>query len=192
MKVVKAVKWFRGGRHIGAAGIITWGILLVGLGALIGWVAAAPSRKVLPPSTQPTQPVQQRAAGAVVMVSGRDDHGLVQEPIVSLFNSPDDSTVLARVLHGSFARVVEQRGEWLRVQLITSPQSVPQSMGWVNDYYLRSRMLRTDGGWQVDLVDARVVSDQVWVAVRPAGDTAATLEWLDPGVLQEIGAYINR
>lgn len=201
---VEDMKWLRGGRSAGVANIVTLGIVLVGLvglGALISWTAAAPSppsQKVLPPftSAQPTQPAQQRDTGdtgAVVMVSGRDDHGLVQEPMVSLLGAPDDTTVVARVADGSFVRVIEQRGEWLCVQLIASPQSVvPQSMGWVNDYYLRSRMLRTDGGGQVDLVDARVVSDQVWVAVRPAGDTAATLEWLNPVVLQEIGAPINR
>lgn len=121
----------------------------------------------------------------VVMISGRDDHGLLQESLVSLFRAPDDNTVVARAADGSFARVVEQRGEWIRVQLLGSPDVV----GWVNDFYLRGRVIRTDGGGQVDLVDAREVRGQTYVGVRPIGEPEATPVWLNPAVLQEIGAH---
>jgi hypothetical protein len=89
---------------------------------------------------------------------------------------------------GTFVRVVDQRKEWIRVQMITNPQAT----GWVNDYYLRNRMLRTDGGGQVDLLDARDSGGNVWVSVRPVSDPVATPVWMDSKGLQEIGAQINK
>ncbi len=134
VKPVEPVKWLHrlpGGR---AARLTLLGVVLLGVGALLGWAVASMSQGTLLVSPQ------QRASGMVVMISGRDDHGLLQEPSVSLFSAPQGDTVVARTPDGTFARVVDQRGEWIRVELLGNPQAV----GWVDDYYLRSRVLRTD------------------------------------------------
>lgn len=122
------------------------------------------------------------------MISGRDDHGLLQEPTVSLFRTPDDDTAVAHVADGSFARVVDERGEWMKVQLLGKSDT----LGWVNDYYLRSRMIRTDGGGQVDLVAARETGGEIWIGVRPVGKPESALMWLSPAALQEIGAHVHK
>lgn len=181
VKPVEPEKWLHrlpGGR---AARLVALGVVLLGLGVLSGWAVAGLSQGTLLVNAQ------QRASGAIVMISGRDDHGLLQEPSVSLFDAPQGDTVVARTPNGTFARVVEQRGEWLRVQLLGNPQAV----GWVDDYYLRSRLLRTDAEVQVDLVDARELGSQVYVGVRPVSAPEATPVWLNPTVLQEIGADIH-
>jgi hypothetical protein len=170
------------GRRPGAAGIIAAAVVLLGLGALLGWAAATLSQKSLPISAQ------QREAGTIVMVSGRDDHGLVQQAMVPLLRAPEDTTEVARVPDGSFARVVEQRGEWLRVEAIGGSQAT----GWVNDFYLRNRALRLDGAGQVDFVDARILEGQVWISVRPVSDAKADPVWVNAAVLQEIGADNDR
>ncbi len=181
VKPVEPEKWLHrlpGGR---TARLIALGVVLLGMGVLLGWVVAGLSQGTLLVNAQ------QRATGMVVMISGRDDHGLLQEPSVSLFSAPQGDTVVARTPDGTFARVVDQRGEWIRVQLLGNPQAV----GWVDDYYLRSRVLRTDAGVQVDLVDARELGSQVYVGVRPVNSPEATPVWLNPTVLQEIGADIH-
>ncbi len=108
--------------------------------------------------------------------------------MVPLYRAPDDNTVAARVADGSFVRVVDQRGEWIRVQMKTNPQAI----GWVNDYYLRNRMLRTGSGGQVELLDARDLGGKVWVYVRAVNDPVATPVWLDSKGLQEIGARSDK
>ncbi|MEA2574999.1 MAG: hypothetical protein QOH93_2297 [Chloroflexia bacterium] len=181
-KPVEPVTWFyrlSGGMLVRLAVVV---VVLLGLGVLLGWVVAVLSQSTLPAFRQV------RAAGTIVMISGRDDHGLLQDPSVSLFDAPESNTVVARASDASFARVVGQRGEWIKVQLLGSPEAV----GWVNDYYLRSRVLRTDVGVQVDLVGARELGTLVYVGVRPALEPEATPVWLNPAVLQEIGADIHK
>jgi hypothetical protein len=151
--------------------------VLLALGALIGWALAAFSPVPLPSA-------QQRAAGNIVMVSGRDDHGLLQDSRIKLQRAPDDETAVGFAANGSFARVVEQRGEWLKVQLVEDATG----LGWVNDFYLRGRMIRTDGGGQVDLADARIVEGKLFIGVRPLAEPSAELVWIDSSALQEIGA----
>ena len=178
-EVVKPVEphsrlhWFP---SAGAPRLIAVGLVLLALGALIGWAVAAFSPVSLPS--------QQRPAGDIVMISGRDDHGLLRDSRVKLQRGPDDETAVGFAANGSFARVVEQRGEWLKVQLVEDAEG----LGWVNDFYLRGRMLRTDGGGQVDLADARIVEGKLFIGVRPVADSSGELVWIDPSALQEIGA----
>jgi hypothetical protein len=172
------VKRLHQGRIPGVAGVIVLGIVLLGV---IGWAIANYSRIALPFSQQ------QSDAKPIVMVSGRDDHGHLQDKVVPLLSAPDDETVVARVNDGTFVRVVEQRGEWMRVQTVAAPQAA----GWVNDFYLRSRMLRTDGGGQVDLLDAREMGGRIWLYVRAVGEPAATPVWVDSMRLKEIGAHAD-
>ncbi len=71
----------------------------------------------------------------ILLVSGRDDHGLLAQRVVPLTREPDmeggpsDPTVA----DGTLVRVVATRGEWARVKTLEGPRAE----GWVNDYYLR-------------------------------------------------------
>jgi hypothetical protein len=179
VKLRLPVKRLHRDRSPGVAGVIALGIVLL---AVIGWGVANYSRITLPLSQQ------QSEARSIVMVSGRDDHGHVQDKVVPLLSAPDEDTVVARVPDGTFVRVVEERGEWMRVQTVAAPQAT----GWVNDYYLRNRMLRTDGGGQVELLDAREMGGRVWLYVRAVAEPAATPVWLDSMRLKEIGSHSDK
>ncbi|HEX6499411.1 MAG TPA: SH3 domain-containing protein [Micromonosporaceae bacterium] len=69
----------------------------------------------------------------LVLVSGRDDHGLLATPQVVLRDRPGDGAPVGRVPDGTLARVVATRGTWLEVRTAEGP-SVD---GWVDDFYLR-------------------------------------------------------
>jgi hypothetical protein len=126
----------------------------------------------------------QTPPGPVVLVSGRDDHGMLHDHEVALYAAPDSEAVVAWVHDGRLARVVEGQGQWLRVRALGSPAGE----GWINDYYLRNRALRTDGGGQVALAEAREEPGRVLVAVRPATQPETPPVWLDQADLQEVGA----
>ena len=136
-----------------------------------------------PGTAAPPVPPTLVATGPIVLVSGRDDHGLPALLAVPLYQAPDDTTVVARVPDGLLARVLDQRGTWLKVQVL----QLPSALGWVDDFYLRDRALRTDGGGQVLFVDAQVQAGKVLVAVRPVTDPAATPTWVPSTLLREIG-----
>lgn len=123
------------------------------------------------------------APGPVVLVSGRDDHGLVQRAAVGLQRSPEDPTFRGSVPDGTFVRVLGQRGQWLEVRSFT----VPPEQGWVNDFFLRSLAIRTDRTVQVRFADAAVRDGVLMVQVRPVSDTA-TGEWVPASILREVGA----
>lgn len=181
-KPVEPLSWPHRPFGNGAVRIVLIAVVLICLGSLIGWAVASYSQVVIAPSKQ------RATVGSIVMISGRDDHGLLQDPTVPLFRAPEDTTVVTHVGNGSYAHVTDQRGEWIRVKMVGSPETT----GWVNDYYLRSRVLRTDGGGQVDLVGTREMGGQVWIGVRPVGDSEASIVWLNPSVLQEIGAHDDK
>jgi len=121
--------------------------------------------------------------GPVVMVSGRDDHGLVERPAVALQRSPDDRAVVGSAQDGTFVRVLEERGPWFRVRTI---EPRPLEEGWVNDHDLRGVVTRRDRGEQVTLVDAAVRDGVVMVLVRPRSGQGA--EWIPASELRETGA----
>ncbi len=122
-------------------------------------------------------------SGPVVLISGRDDHGLLAQPTLALLREPAASRAVASVPDATFARVLDEQGEWLRVQAIDNPQHV----GWVNDYYLRSRALWRERGVQVEFMDARVIGTQVEIAVR-SHRSATPATWVSAAQLQEVGA----
>jgi hypothetical protein len=121
--------------------------------------------------------------GPVVLVSGRDDRGLLREQPVRLYREPGSAAIAGQVDDGRLARVVEARGQWLRVRALGEPRAE----GWLDDFYLRDRAIRRDGG-QVELADAALEGDALKIAVRPVGDRRGPLTWLDPAQLREVGA----
>ena len=66
----------------------------------------------------------------------------------------------------------------------------PAAEGWVDDFYLRDRAVRRDGG-QVELADAAQEGEALVVAVRPVGNARGPLTWVDPSTLSDVGAQEN-
>lgn len=122
-------------------------------------------------------------SGPVVLVSGRDDHGLVRQAAIGLARAPGETTYPASVPDGTFARVIEQRSEWLKVRAIGSDQE-----GWVNDFYLRRLAVGLQPERQVTFLDAAVRDGAVVVLVRPRDDAASAGTWVAAGSLREVGA----
>ncbi|HEV2250544.1 MAG TPA: hypothetical protein VGT60_08560 [Candidatus Limnocylindria bacterium] len=122
--------------------------------------------------------------GAVVLVSGRDDHGLVYRAAVGLQRSSDDATVVGSVPDGTFARVVDRRAEWLRIRSVgTDPQE-----GWINTFYLRDVAVGLQPPRQVTFLDAAERDGTVMVLVRPRDEPDATGTWVAAASLREVGA----
>ncbi|GIV95945.1 MAG: hypothetical protein KatS3mg057_0602 [Herpetosiphonaceae bacterium] len=149
-------------------------ILILALGAAIVFLIVAP--RLPRRSDNRTKPV--------VLLSGRDDHGLLVQAEVPLQRSPDDTTPAAFLPNGSFVRVTEERGDWMLVESIAPPVRT----GWINDFFLRNRALRLDGGGQVSFVDALLKDGQVMIAVRPIERPDAKPLWLPATALREVGA----
>ena len=123
------------------------------------------------------------ASGPIVLVSGRDDHGLVYRAAVGLARAPGESTYPASVPDGTIARVVEQRSEWSKVRAIGSDQG-----GWINDFYLRHIAVGLQPPRQVTFLDAAVRDGTVMVLVRPRDEPAGAGTWVAASTLKEIGA----
>jgi hypothetical protein len=121
--------------------------------------------------------------GPIVLVSGRDDHGLLAQATVPLSQRPGQTGGGAVLADATFARVLDERGEWLYIQSIANPQAA----GWINDYYLRNRALWLDHGVQVTFVDARQLGARLEIAVRPI-DGTHDVTWVATDHLLEVGA----
>ncbi len=123
--------------------------------------------------------------GAVVMASGRDDHGLLERAAIALQRSPTDATVVGSVPDGAFLRVLREDHSWLHVRTIVEPAE----QGWVNDHYIRGVAALRPGGTQVRLVDARQRDGRLEIGVRPVDAPAgAPTQWVDTASLREVGA----
>lgn len=119
--------------------------------------------------------------GAVVLVSGRDDHGLVTDPEVVLLGAPDGSKPVGRILDGHVARVIDVRGTWLRVKSLDDPTVD----GWLDDFFLRDRAV-IDGEEQVRLLDARSTGGALQIYVRSVTDPSAPPIWVEADRLAEV------
>lgn len=104
--------------------------------------------------------------GRLVLISGRDDHGLLATAQVTLRQRPDAGTPAAQANDGELARVVSTKGTWVEVRTVENPSV----QGWVDDFYLRGTVhlvgpapacrVRLGGQWlaageQAVVLDAR-------------------------------------
>lgn len=71
--------------------------------------------------------------GRIVLVSGRDDHGLLATPEVTVLTEPNGAVPAGAVGDGTLAEVVATRGQWLEVRTVEGLRA----QGWVDDFYLR-------------------------------------------------------
>jgi hypothetical protein len=74
----------------------------------------------------------EQIARPIVLVSGRDDHGLLVSKTVALSRLPGGEAT-SRVPDGTLVRVEATHGEWLQVRALERTAA----RGWVNDFYLR-------------------------------------------------------
>ena len=124
--------------------------------------------------------------GAIVMASGRDDHGLLARAAIGLQRSPTDAAVVGSAPDGAFLRVVGIDHTWLRVRTIAGPVEE----GWVNDHDLRSVAELVDRHVQVRFQDARLRDGIVEVLVEPVSGGEAL--WVHASSLREVGAAVQR
>jgi len=71
--------------------------------------------------------------GRLVLVSGRDDHGLLTRRTLPLRARPVDGPTVGRVANGTLARVVDGEGQWLEIETVEGPVR----RGWIDDFFLR-------------------------------------------------------
>jgi hypothetical protein len=76
---------------------------------------------------------QARPDGRLVLVSGRDDHGLVATAQVPVYDGPGSSHRTGAVPDGTLAHVTGTDGSWLHV---VTAEGRPVD-GWVDDFFLR-------------------------------------------------------
>lgn len=142
----------------------------------------------------PVTVLPQQGDGRLVLVSGRDDHGMVAIYQIPLYKEPEASQVVANVVDGTLARVVEIEGQWLRVETVEGPDLT----GWVNDFYLRGEArlvgpppsctvqvdgVRRDGGTLVvihELRGERILVETVTPPIVQAWARRANLQELPP------------
>ncbi|MFU8850128.1 SH3 domain-containing protein [Micromonospora sp. SL1-18] len=130
--------------------------------------------------------------GRLVLVSGRDDHGLLATERVPLRDRPAaEAAATGDVPDGTLARVVEVRGTWLRVRAAEGPSAE----GWVDDFFLRGGVHLVgppptcavpfgDGtlpaGEQAIVLDLR--EDHAKVRINRTGDT----DWVGRSLVREL------
>ena len=118
----------------------------------------------------------------VAMVSGRDDHGLLERPAIGLQRSPTDRTVTATVHDGDFVLVLGREGLWAHVKVVPGPED-----GWIADHDLRGEAVHVGPPpRRVTFVNADAAGGSVRVLVRYADDGSTA--WVPAATLKEVGA----
>lgn len=69
----------------------------------------------------------------LVLVSGRDDHGMVVTDDVPLYDAPEGDREVAAVHDGTLVEVLDTDGQWLQVRSVEGTPAI----GWVDDFFLR-------------------------------------------------------
>lgn len=122
------------------------------------------------------------ASPAVVMVSGRDDHGDLARRAIGLQASPREATITATALDGEIALVLRREGPWAHLRLVRSGEE-----GWIEDHYLRGEAVHHGSTLRrVRFLAAERDGAGVRVRVRYADD--ASEAWVSASALKEVGA----
>lgn len=135
---------------------------------------------------------EQPVADRLVLVSGRDDHGLMSMRRVAVYEEPEGGHAVSAIPDGTLARVVEVEGQWLRVE---TAEGAPVT-GWINDFYLRgqSRLVGPPPSCSVRLGTARRDGGTIVVVRELRGGRVLvetvtppqTLAWARRADLQEL------
>lgn len=123
---------------------------------------------------------------SVVMVSGRDDHGLLERRAIGLQASPTDPTVVGTVEDGTFMLVTRRDGPWAYVKTPSEAAGVAEE-GWIPDQHLRGEAVLVDPPppRRVTFTDAERMGGVMMVNVRFADGTG---QWVPATSLREVGA----
>lgn len=167
-----------GARRRGACLLAVFGVLAAGCGG------HAPARAT---SGAP------RPDGRLVLVSGRDDHGLVATTRVPVYAGPGSRRRVGSVPDGTLARVSRIRGSWLHVATAEGPPV----QGWVDDFFLRG-VVHLVGAAPTcrATVDGRRVTAGLQVVVRGLRGREVLVQsasaprlrgWADRDAVQELG-----
>lgn len=122
------------------------------------------------------------AQATVLMVSGRDDQGVLERPALDLQRSPSDKNMTGTVKDGAFVKVLRRDGAWTYVATV---EAIPQE-GWIEDRRLRGLAVHLDRKVRVRFLDAMVRDDQAHVLVQPV--TGGDSEWVPASALREVSA----
>lgn len=130
------------------------------LGSALAGAALLVGAAVLVGAAHPDEPAPSAAVDAgsttveprLVLVSGRDDHGMVVTPRVPLYDAPQGTRQVGDVRDGTLVEVLDTDGQWLQVRTVEGPDAT----GWVDDFVLRG--------------EARLVGRAPSCAVRLGGD----------------------
>lgn len=164
------------GRRV-APGAVLVGVLAGSL--LTGCTGAGTDDGVRPAGAQ-VAAAAATSADRMVWVSGRDDHGMVAEESVAVYDGPDGSRVVGRVPDGTLAHVLSTDGQWLRIR---TADGRPVT-GWIDDFFLRGqvRLVGAAPGCAVEL-SGRWQEGGALVVVRDLrGDRARVESVADPDV----------
>lgn len=103
-----------------------------------GHAAARVSPARVSPASVPATPSR-----ATLLVSGRDDHGLLAERLIALRTAPDGLQASVKIPSGTLVRAEAELGEWIRVRALEGRPV----RGWLDDFYLRDvvHVARRDG-----------------------------------------------
>jgi hypothetical protein len=96
------------------------------------------------------------------MVSGRDDHGLMAQQSIAVYDAPRSGHAVGQIGDSTLVQVTEADGTWQHVQSVEGTQVA----GWLDDFYLRGE-LRLVGA--APSCDSRIGSTKV------AGGTLVTI-----------------
>jgi hypothetical protein len=81
-------------------------------------------------------PEKDTGDGRLALVSGRDDHGLVQTDEVPVHSDTTYGHVVGTIHDGTLVRVVERDGMAMRVSTVEGPTE----SGWLDDFHLRGQV----------------------------------------------------
>lgn len=157
--------------RIGAAGAAA--VVLVGV-AIVGGSRGPGAAAPVDAAAGPVEP-------RLVLVSGRDDHGLVVSHRVALYDAPEGDRQVATVHDGTLAEVLATDGQWLQVR----PVEGASAIGWVADFYLRgeTRLVGAPPSCSVRLGDAARDGGTV-VVVRRLDAGRVLVETVTPPVVR--------
>lgn len=120
----------------------------------------------------------------LVLVSGRDDHGMVVADQVPLYDAPQGTRQVAAVHDGTLVEVLETDGQWLQVRSVEGPDAI----GWVDDFFLRgeARLVGAPPSCGVRL-DGTVRDGGTLVVVRRLEAGRVLVETVTPPVVRAWG-----
>lgn len=132
-------------RPVASAALLLLGLVLTGCG---GAASGDPSS---------------RPDGRLVLVSGRDDHGLVAHERVPVYAGPASDDEVGTVADGTLAHVTRTDGAWVHV---VTAEGTPAE-GWVDDFFLRGAVHLVGRAPSCEArVDGRPVTAGLQVVVR--------------------------